>query len=41
MVDWTMVALAPFYAVAVTVTAISCGYVLLYFIDVARKQLEK
>lgn len=37
----TMVLLAPFYAFAVTATGVTIAYLLLYFVDVARRQLNQ
>lgn len=39
--DINLIALAPFYTVTVTATVVGCGYLLMYFIDAARKQIEK
>jgi len=39
--DINLIALVPFYTVTVTATVVGCGYLLMYFVDVARRQLEK
>ena len=36
-----MAVLAPFYVMAVASTVVGVGYLLMYFVDVARRQLNQ